>query len=124
MKEGIDFQSTNRKFHSCRTTTQNPIDYLNSDPTGFLVIISKYNLLIVHSATQGTIELTAQMADKGADIALVVTPCYFRGSMTSAALIHHYTQVRNNGDRSVRVTENWSIFEGKGKDVAKKESHI
>ncbi|KAJ6669155.1 hypothetical protein lerEdw1_007964 [Lerista edwardsae] len=44
-------------------------------------------------ATQGTIELTAQMADMGADIALVVTPCYFRGSMTSAALIHHYTQV-------------------------------
>ncbi|XP_062989313.1 4-hydroxy-2-oxoglutarate aldolase, mitochondrial [Elgaria multicarinata webbii] len=44
-------------------------------------------------STQGTIELTAQMADKGADAALVVTPCYFRGSMTSAALIHHYTQV-------------------------------
>lgn len=34
------------------------------------------------------------MADKGADAALVVTPCYFRGSMTSAALIHHYTQVK------------------------------
>ncbi|KAF7253191.1 4-hydroxy-2-oxoglutarate aldolase, mitochondrial, partial [Varanus komodoensis] len=44
-------------------------------------------------STQGTIELTAQIADKGADAALVVTPCYFRGSMTSAALIHHYTQV-------------------------------
>nr|XP_034988758.1 4-hydroxy-2-oxoglutarate aldolase, mitochondrial isoform X2 [Zootoca vivipara] len=44
-------------------------------------------------ATRGTIEMTAQMADKGADAALVVTPCYFRGSMTSAALIHHYKQV-------------------------------
>ncbi|XP_061492270.1 4-hydroxy-2-oxoglutarate aldolase, mitochondrial [Rhineura floridana] len=44
-------------------------------------------------STQGTIEMTAQMADKGADAALVVTPCYFRGSMTSAALMHHYKQV-------------------------------
>nr|XP_028586394.1 4-hydroxy-2-oxoglutarate aldolase, mitochondrial isoform X1 [Podarcis muralis] len=44
-------------------------------------------------STRGTIEMTAQMADKGADAALVVTPCYFRGSMTSAALIHHYKQV-------------------------------
>ncbi|XP_020667687.3 4-hydroxy-2-oxoglutarate aldolase, mitochondrial [Pogona vitticeps] len=46
-----------------------------------------------YESTQGTIEMTAQMADRGADAALVVTPCYFRGSMTSAALIHHYTQV-------------------------------
>ncbi|XP_066477992.1 4-hydroxy-2-oxoglutarate aldolase, mitochondrial [Tiliqua scincoides] len=58
--------------------------------------IPKEKLLLAGSgceSTKGTIELTAQMADKGADIALVVTPCYFRGSMTSAALIHHYTQV-------------------------------
>nr|XP_028586395.1 4-hydroxy-2-oxoglutarate aldolase, mitochondrial isoform X2 [Podarcis muralis] len=48
-------------------------------------------------STRGTIEMTAQMADKGADAALVVTPCYFRGSMTSAALIHHYKQITRIG---------------------------
>ncbi|XP_053168458.1 4-hydroxy-2-oxoglutarate aldolase, mitochondrial [Hemicordylus capensis] len=56
----------------------------------------KEKLLLAGSgceSTQGTIEMTVQVADKGADAALVVTPCYFRGSMTSAALIHHYTQV-------------------------------
>ncbi|XP_042314742.1 4-hydroxy-2-oxoglutarate aldolase, mitochondrial [Sceloporus undulatus] len=56
----------------------------------------KENLLLAGTgceSTQNTIEMTAQMADRGADAALVVTPFYFRGSMTSAALIHHYTQV-------------------------------
>uniref|UniRef100_A0A8C5SCA1 4-hydroxy-2-oxoglutarate aldolase, mitochondrial n=1 Tax=Laticauda laticaudata TaxID=8630 RepID=A0A8C5SCA1_LATLA len=58
--------------------------------------VPKEKLLLVGSgceSTYCTIEKTKQMADKGADAALVVTPCYFRGSMTSAALIHHYTQV-------------------------------
>ncbi|KAK9400956.1 4-hydroxy-2-oxoglutarate aldolase mitochondrial [Crotalus adamanteus] len=58
--------------------------------------LPKEKLLLVGSgceSTHCTIEKTKQMADKGADAALVVTPCYFRGSMTSAALIHHYTQV-------------------------------
>lgn len=44
-------------------------------------------------ATQATIELTVSMAEAGADVALVVTPCYYRGAMTSAALVHHYTEV-------------------------------
>ncbi|NXN61552.1 HOGA1 protein, partial [Rynchops niger] len=44
-------------------------------------------------STQATIELTVSMAEAGADVALVVTPCYYRGAMTSAALIQHYTQV-------------------------------
>lgn len=44
-------------------------------------------------ATQATIELTVSMAEAGADVALVVTPCYYRGAMTSAALVQHYTQV-------------------------------
>lgn len=44
-------------------------------------------------ATQATIELTVSMAEAGADVALVVTPCYYRGTMTTAALIHHYTEV-------------------------------
>ncbi|KAM9379629.1 LOW QUALITY PROTEIN: 4-hydroxy-2-oxoglutarate aldolase, mitochondrial [Phaethornis superciliosus] len=44
-------------------------------------------------STQATIKLTVSMAEAGADVALVVTPCYYRGSMTSAALVQHYTEV-------------------------------
>ncbi|XP_015271439.1 PREDICTED: 4-hydroxy-2-oxoglutarate aldolase, mitochondrial [Gekko japonicus] len=58
--------------------------------------VPKEKLLLVGSGyetTRGTIEMTAQVADKGADAALLVTPCYYRGSMTSAALIRHYTEV-------------------------------
>uniref|UniRef100_A0A8C9QJM2 4-hydroxy-2-oxoglutarate aldolase 1 n=1 Tax=Spermophilus dauricus TaxID=99837 RepID=A0A8C9QJM2_SPEDA len=44
-------------------------------------------------ATQATVEMTVSMAQVGADAAMVVTPCYFRGRMNSAALIHHYTKV-------------------------------
>ncbi|NXK19002.1 HOGA1 protein, partial [Arenaria interpres] len=44
-------------------------------------------------STQATIELTVSMAEAGADVALVVTPCYYRGGMTSAALVQHYTEV-------------------------------
>ncbi|NXS50853.1 HOGA1 protein, partial [Balaeniceps rex] len=46
-------------------------------------------------STQATIELTGSMAEAGADVALVVTPCYYRGAMTSAALVQHYTEVAN-----------------------------
>ncbi|NXG78131.1 HOGA1 protein, partial [Baryphthengus martii] len=44
-------------------------------------------------STQATIELTSSMAEVGADVALVVTPCYYRGAMTSTALVQHYTEV-------------------------------
>nr|XP_012294948.1 4-hydroxy-2-oxoglutarate aldolase, mitochondrial isoform X3 [Aotus nancymaae] len=44
-------------------------------------------------ATQVTVEMTVSMAQVGADAAMVVTPCYYRGRMSSAALIHHYTKV-------------------------------
>lgn len=37
--------------------------------------------------------MTSKMAEAGADAALVVTPCYYKGSMTSDALISHYTKV-------------------------------
>ncbi|KAI6066370.1 4-hydroxy-2-oxoglutarate aldolase, mitochondrial [Aix galericulata] len=43
--------------------------------------------------TQATVELTVSMAEAGADAALVVTPCYYRGAMSSAALVRHYTEV-------------------------------
>ncbi|XP_019669203.1 4-hydroxy-2-oxoglutarate aldolase, mitochondrial isoform X5 [Felis catus] len=44
-------------------------------------------------ATQATVEMTVSMAQVGADAAIVVTPCFYRGRMSSAALIHHYTKV-------------------------------
>ncbi|XP_061228438.1 4-hydroxy-2-oxoglutarate aldolase, mitochondrial isoform X2 [Neopsephotus bourkii] len=44
-------------------------------------------------ATQATVQRTLSMAEAGADVALVVTPCYYRGAMTSAALVQHYTEV-------------------------------
>ncbi|XP_074963521.1 4-hydroxy-2-oxoglutarate aldolase, mitochondrial isoform X2 [Phalacrocorax aristotelis] len=48
-------------------------------------------------STQATIEMTVSMAEAGADVALVVTPCYYRGAMTSAALIQHYTEITRMG---------------------------
>lgn len=44
-------------------------------------------------STRATIELTRQMAEAGANAALVVTPGYFRAKMTVAALVAHYQQV-------------------------------
>ncbi|XP_008060723.1 4-hydroxy-2-oxoglutarate aldolase, mitochondrial isoform X1 [Carlito syrichta] len=44
-------------------------------------------------STQATVEMTVSMAQVGADAAMVVTPCFYRGRMSSAALIHHYTKV-------------------------------
>lgn len=58
--------------------------------------VPKNKLLMAGSgceSTQATIEMTVSMAGAGADAVLVVTPCYYRGKMTSAALIHHYTKV-------------------------------
>lgn len=58
----------------------------------------KERLLIAGSgleSTRGTVELTAQMAELGADAVLVVTPGYFRAKMTPAALETHYAQVAN-----------------------------
>ncbi|XP_077887223.1 4-hydroxy-2-oxoglutarate aldolase, mitochondrial isoform X2 [Ictidomys tridecemlineatus] len=59
-------------------------------------VIPKDKLLLAGSgceSTQATVEMTVSMAQVGADAAMVVTPCYFRGRMNSAALIHHYTKV-------------------------------
>jgi 4-hydroxy-2-oxoglutarate aldolase len=44
-------------------------------------------------ATIETIRFTNQTADLGADLALVVTPCYFKGSMTQQVLYDHFITV-------------------------------
>nr|KAF6303840.1 hypothetical protein mMyoMyo1_006397 [Myotis myotis] len=56
----------------------------------------KDKLLVAGSgceSTQATVEMTVSMAQVGADVAMVLAPCYYRGRMSSAALIHHYTKV-------------------------------
>ncbi len=44
-------------------------------------------------ATQETINFTNQAAKMGADCALVVTPCYFKGSMKPQILYDHFVSV-------------------------------
>ncbi|NXG36604.1 HOGA1 protein, partial [Dromaius novaehollandiae] len=44
-------------------------------------------------STRATIEMTVSMAQAGADAALVVTPCYYRGAMSGTALERHYAEV-------------------------------
>ena len=44
-------------------------------------------------STLQTIELTRQAAEIGADAALVVSPFYYKGQMTSGALIEHFHRV-------------------------------
>ena len=59
-------------------------------------LIPPGRLLIAGSAmeaTRDTIALTRRMAEAGADVAIVVTPSYYKGRMTAAALEHHYRQV-------------------------------
>ncbi|XP_015488205.2 4-hydroxy-2-oxoglutarate aldolase, mitochondrial [Parus major] len=65
-------------------------------------------------STQATIELTVSMAEAGADVALVVTPCYYRGAMTTAALVHHYTEV---GDASPIPVVLYSVPANTGLDL-------
>ncbi|XP_060064537.1 4-hydroxy-2-oxoglutarate aldolase, mitochondrial-like [Ylistrum balloti] len=47
-------------------------------------------------STKDTIEMTNKMADAGAQVALVVTPCYYKGAMNNSALIQHYSKVADN----------------------------
>lgn len=44
-------------------------------------------------STRGTSALTGMMAEAGADAAIVVTPGYYKGRMTSRALIAHYQTI-------------------------------
>lgn len=45
------------------------------------------------SATRETISLSRKMAEAGAKALLIVTPCFYKGSMNNEALISHYTKV-------------------------------
>jgi 4-hydroxy-2-oxoglutarate aldolase len=61
-------------------------------------------LLVVgtgRESTRLTIESTRLAADLGADGALVVTPSYYKGQMTSEALYRHYTAVADASPISI-----------------------
>jgi 4-hydroxy-2-oxoglutarate aldolase len=47
-------------------------------------------------STQETIQFTNQAAKMGADCALVVTPCYFKGSMKAQILYEHFVAVADS----------------------------
>ena len=48
-------------------------------------------------STRQTIELTRAMAlEGGADVAVIVTPCYFKGRMNGEALKQHFKAVADN----------------------------
>jgi 4-hydroxy-2-oxoglutarate aldolase len=58
--------------------------------------IPKEKIMLVGTgmeATSETIRFTNQAAGLGADLALVVTPCYFKGSMTPPVLYDHFLAV-------------------------------
>jgi 4-hydroxy-2-oxoglutarate aldolase len=59
-------------------------------------VVPRTRLLIAGSgaeSTRETIALSREMAARGADAVLVVTPAYFKGRMTPAALEAHFSQV-------------------------------
>ncbi|XP_059092281.1 4-hydroxy-2-oxoglutarate aldolase, mitochondrial-like [Tigriopus californicus] len=47
-------------------------------------------------STTHTIEMTKAMAQVGADAAVIITPCYFKGKMNGEALKQHYLRVADN----------------------------
>lgn len=54
-------------------------------------------------STKATITLTQEMANRGADVSLVITPFYFKSGMTPSALISHYQAVADNSPIPVIV---------------------
>lgn len=44
-------------------------------------------------STRATVEMTLAMATAGADVAVVITPCYFKNRMTDEALYEHFHRV-------------------------------
>ncbi|XP_060943041.1 4-hydroxy-2-oxoglutarate aldolase, mitochondrial isoform X2 [Limanda limanda] len=47
-------------------------------------------------STRATLQLTEKMAAAGADVVLVVNPCFYKGKMDARALIQHFTKVADS----------------------------
>ncbi|MCL4466121.1 MAG: dihydrodipicolinate synthase family protein [Chloroflexi bacterium] len=57
---------------------------------------AKEKFVFAGTGCEGTIEtirLTKKAAELGADAAVIITPCYYRGSMNAAALTYHYESI-------------------------------
>jgi 4-hydroxy-2-oxoglutarate aldolase len=54
-------------------------------------------------ATQETIQFTNQAAKMGADCALIVTPCYFKGSMRPQILYEHFIAVAESSKIGILI---------------------
>ncbi|MCP4897055.1 MAG: dihydrodipicolinate synthase family protein [bacterium] len=55
------------------------------------------------NSTKETVNLTFQAADLGADAALVLPPCYYRGLMTREVLVRHFRSVADASQIPVMV---------------------
>lgn len=44
-------------------------------------------------STRDTIDMCIKMSEAGADVLMVVTPCYYKGRMTNESFVQHYTRV-------------------------------
>ncbi|XP_069679289.1 4-hydroxy-2-oxoglutarate aldolase, mitochondrial-like [Periplaneta americana] len=69
-------------------------------------LISPSKLLIAGSAcesTRETVKLTNDMAAAGANAVMVVNPSYFKSSMTTEALVRHYTAVADQSSIPVII---------------------
>ncbi|XP_042173066.1 4-hydroxy-2-oxoglutarate aldolase, mitochondrial isoform X3 [Oncorhynchus tshawytscha] len=71
-------------------TQKEDVDYQKLDEN-----LQKY-AKIPFKATKATVVMTERMAGAGADLVLVVTPCFYKGMMDSRALVHHFTQVADS----------------------------
>jgi 4-hydroxy-2-oxoglutarate aldolase len=62
-------------------------------------------------STKGTIEFTRNAADCGADVAVIITPHFFRNDMSHEAFLKHYLKVADNSPIPV-LLYNVPLFTG------------
>ena len=91
-------------------------------------------------ATRDTIEMTRKMAEAGAEVALVVTPCFYKNQMTVEALEKHFVKVDekrlcccfgvrgpqyyndNKKLKYIDLIKWWFYLRGKNRSIGKKPS--
>ena len=107
--ESIDFDMLKKNFEVWKTKgfegytvlgSNGEFQYMTIDEKVALVKAVKEmepkKTLIVGAgceSTAMTVDCTMKLADAGGTVALVYSPCFYRGSMTGAAFVKHYTAV-------------------------------
>lgn len=80
--------------------------------------VPKEKLVIAGSgceSTRETVEMTALMAEVGADAVLVTTPCFYKNGMTNDAMIAHFLKVADSSPVPVIL---YSVPSNTGIDLA------